>query len=307
MTKTRVCVTGATGRTGRIAVRKLLERPCEYEAVAVVRTEAGRKDLLNYLRAHPHLSAVPAVIDTLKVVVCATHRFEDSNYLAEKCFFGCQKLVIATGSKPKVVYSSLPGVIFNKVVMGKKNVRPKFYFEGNETPLQVDWRGQKIQIDAAKISGVKHIVLVSSMGGTQPDHFLNQMSGGENLLLWKRKSEKYLIDSGVEAYTILHPGGLLPHPGMRKDNSDGGLREIVVGVDDTLLDSDFKVIPREDVAEVVVQCLGFELARNASFDLASKPVGHPGAKPFVKIEELIKEKLGCNYDAPQLPEDPEVD
>jgi hypothetical protein len=32
-------------------------------------------------------------------------------------------------------------------------------------PTQIDWLGQKVQIDAAKAAGVKQVVLVSSMGG----------------------------------------------------------------------------------------------------------------------------------------------
>lgn len=32
--------------------------------------------------------------------------------------------------------------------------------------LQIDWLGQKLQIDAAKAAGVKLVVLISSMGGT---------------------------------------------------------------------------------------------------------------------------------------------
>ena len=43
--------------------------------------------------------------------------------------------------------------------------------------LQVDWVGQRNQIDAAKAAGVKHIVIVSSMGGTDPNGFLNKMGG----------------------------------------------------------------------------------------------------------------------------------
>lgn len=73
-------------------------------------------------------------------------------------------------------------------------------------------------------TGVKKIVLVSSMGGTQLDNFLNTMGGGgsagqANILLWKRKAEMYLVASGVD-YTVVHPGGLL--------NKDGGKRELLV-------------------------------------------------------------------------------
>jgi hypothetical protein len=42
--------------------------------------------------------------------------------------------------------------------------------------------GQKVQIDAAKSAGVKQVVLVSSMGGTDPKHFLNTMGDNGNIL-----------------------------------------------------------------------------------------------------------------------------
>ena len=71
--------------------------------------------------------------------------------------------------------------------------------------MQVDWQGQKAQFDAAQSAGIKHVVLVSSMGGTKPDSTLNKIGDG-NILVWKRKAEKYLIDTGL-AYTIFHPGG----------------------------------------------------------------------------------------------------
>ena len=71
--------------------------------------------------------------------------------------------------------------------------------------LQVDWEGQKSQFDAAKAAGIEHVVVISSMGGTKPDSMLNKIGGG-NIVEWKRKAEKYLIDSGLP-YTILHPGG----------------------------------------------------------------------------------------------------
>ena len=65
---------------------------------------------------------------------------------------------------------------------------------------QVDWLGQKAQIDAAKEAGLQQVVLVSSMGGTDPNHRLNSIGNG-NILVWKRKSEQYLIDSGQHTCT----------------------------------------------------------------------------------------------------------
>lgn len=57
----------------------------------------------------------------------------------------------------------------------------------------------------------------------------------------RRKAEEYLIASGMD-YTIIHPGGLLDEP--------GGKRQLVLGVDDTLLQREKRSIPRADVAQV---------------------------------------------------------
>lgn len=74
---------------------------------------------------------------------------------------------------------------------------------------QVDYQGQLSQIDAAKSAGVQHVVLVSSAGGCNPQHFLNHIGAGEegrkgNILNWKRAAEQHLVASGI-TYTILHP------------------------------------------------------------------------------------------------------
>lgn len=63
--------------------------------------------------------------------------------------------------------------------------------------MQVDWLGQKTQIDLAKEAGVKQVVIVGSMGGTDENHMLNSIGNGK-ILIWKRKAEQYLIDSGLQ-------------------------------------------------------------------------------------------------------------
>merc|ERR1719214_551475 len=88
------------------------------------------------------------------------------------------------------------------------------------------------------------------MGGTQPDNFLNQIGDG-SILAWKRAAELELVRSGLP-YTIVHPGGLLDEP--------AGERELVVDVDDKLLETQTRSVPRGDVAEVCVRSLGAPLA-----------------------------------------------
>ena len=211
-------------------------------------------------------------------------------------------LVILTSAVPKPKVLSLVKALISKILPWMENKRPEFYFPEEGTPEKVDWLGQKAQIDAALAAGVKKIVLVSSMGGTQLDNFLNTMGGGggndekigeKNILLWKRKAEMYLVASGVD-YTVIHPGGLL--------NKDGGKRELLVGVDDELLKGDRRSVPRADVAEVVVRCLleAKDEASNLSFDLASREEGE-GDGPTTNVAALLRTLEGkkYNYDEPK--------
>ena len=50
-------------------------------------------------------------------------------------------------------------------------------------------------------------------------------------------------------------------------------RELLAGVDDSLLSGDRRSVPRADVARVAVACLTLAEARNVSFDLASREEG----------------------------------
>ncbi len=142
-----------------------------------------------------------------------------------------------------------------KKLLKQEGAMPEFTWKEKQNPEAADWLGQKAQIDAAVAAGVKKVVLVSSMGGTQEDNRLNKLGEqeGGNILIWKRKAEKYLIASGLE-YTIIHPGGLT--------DEAGGERELVVDVDDRLLERKQRSIPRADVAELSVQCIALPQARN---------------------------------------------
>ncbi|KAF5476084.1 hypothetical protein F2P56_007826 [Juglans regia] len=233
LARSTVLVTGAGGRTGQIVYRKLKERSDQYVARGLVRTEGSKGKI-----GGADDVFVGDVRDTSTIVPAIQ---------------GIDSLVILTSAVPKMK----PG--FDPT----KGERPEFYFEEGAYPEQVDWIGQKNQIDAAKAAGVKHIVLVGSMGGTNLNHPLNRLGNG-NILIWKRKAEQYLADSGIP-YTIIRAGGL--------QDREGGIRELLVGKDDELLQTETKTISREDVAEVCIQALKFEEAKFKAFDLASKLEG----------------------------------
>ena len=248
----RVLVTGATGRTGRLVLQKLRDDSNEFEAIGFARSPNQVEELFG--------STEGFVIGDIT----------DKSSL-DSALSGCDALVILTSAVPKMVAPPTEGK------------RPEFDFAPQGLPEEVDWLGQKNQIDAAGDAGVKHIVLVGSMGGTLPNHPLNQI-GNANILIWKRKAEQYLIDSGID-YTIIRAGGLL--------DKQGGVRQLLVGKDDELLNNPPNgiptSIPRADVASVVVNALNEPNALHKAFDIISKPEDAPDAEVTTNFASLFEQ------------------
>ncbi|OVA17840.1 hypothetical protein BVC80_1835g232 [Macleaya cordata] len=243
-----VLVTGTAGLTGQIVYKKLRERAMRYIPRGLVRSEERKKKIGG------SDDVFIGDITDAKTIIPAIQ--------------GIDALIILTSAVPKIKHGFIPtkGERVENYIGedGSFDEMPETYFENGCYPEQVDWIGQKNQIDAAKAAGVKQIVLVGSMCGTIPNHPLNSLGNG-NILVWKRKAEQYLADSGVP-YTIIRAGGLEDKP--------GGLRELLVGKDDELLQQpELAGVTRADVAEVCIQALQFEEARFKAFDLGSKPEG----------------------------------
>jgi len=140
---------------------------------------------------------------------------------------------------------------------------------------------------------VQRVVLISSMGGTRPEHCWNAEMQG--LVLWKRKAECYLMESGI-SYSILHAGQMFSYfGGMMPD--PGGRRELVVALNDSLLDDrSQRVVSREDVAEVCIQCAMAPdtWVLDRSFDLGS---GLGASRGAVDMQALLAPLQGayCTY------------
>ncbi len=245
-----VLVTGATGRTGALVLEKLLKRPALFAARGFARSPRKVEDRFG---------------------VTPYFRFGDIKNPADlaRALEGCQALVILTSAIPVMKAPSGPGQT------------PEFSYPEGEWPEQVDYQGQANQIEAAQAAGVNHILLMGSLGGTNDLHPLNRMGNG-NILIWKRKAEQYLLASGID-YTIVRAGGLLDAP--------GGRRELLAGKDDQLLDQSPAgvppVIPRADVAEILVQALLSPTARNKAFDVIAKPEDAPQARVTEDFEAFF--------------------
>ena len=131
----RVAVTGAGGQTGQLAFRKMLARPSDFNPVGIVRTEQSRAALVD--------SGIPA--ECVKVADVT-----DPAAIAA-AIEGCSALIIATSAKPAPSGK-----------MDEASGRPIFAFP-NGQPEEVDWLGQKAQIDAAKACGADtHVVMYAA-------------------------------------------------------------------------------------------------------------------------------------------------
>ena len=142
----------------------------------------------------------------------------------------------------------------------------------------------------AKKIGIKHIVVVGSMGGTDPSNFLNAVgknadgSGHGDILLWKRRAEKYLVDSGLD-YTIIHPGGLTDMP--------AGEEEYVLDVNDNLLKNKKRSISRADVANLCVAALTVGKGKKIALDCITQPRDDDSddEEPIKSAEEALEQFL----------------
>jgi uncharacterized protein YbjT (DUF2867 family) len=262
----KVVVTGAGGQTGQSLFRKLLALKEEFEPLGLVRSEESKAALVE--------SGVPAS----RIAVVDVTDAASVKAVAKDCAAFC----ICTSAKPSPTGEVMP-----------ETGRPIFGFP-NGSPELVDWMGQKNQIDACPAGA--HVVVCSTMGGTDVNHPLNNLGrtvnedgsiSGGNIVKWKRKSEVYLMSKSDLKYTIIHPGGLLNEP--------GGERELIVGVDDTTTLTDAQTVPRQDVAEVMLQALRYpESYAGRSFDLRAKPVGD--GSTTTNFETLIESLEGKNCD-----------
>jgi len=270
----KVIVTGAGGQTGQSLFRKLLALPDEFEPLGLVRSEASKAALVE-----------SGISESNIAVVDVTNRDAVASVVGDDTVAFC----ICTSAKP------IPGEL------DPDTGRPIFSFP-NGGPDLVDWEGQKNQIDSCP-SGV-HVILCSTMGGTDPNHPLNNLGRtivdekeiGGNIVKWKRKSEMYLMSkekSDGLIYTIVHPGGLI--------NEKGGQRELTIGVDDDLSygDTESRTVPREDVAQIMLESIRHpNVYGGRSFDLRAKPVGE--GTVTTNFETLLDacltgDKKNCDY------------
>ncbi|GAX80894.1 hypothetical protein CEUSTIGMA_g8329.t1 [Chlamydomonas eustigma] len=220
-------VTGATGRTGSLLFLAL--QSAGIEARAFVRNITKAREVLGCKACDESEGIYVGDITDPETLGNALR--------------GVRRLVILTSSYPL----QLPN--------------GTYYFPPGEYPKDIDWIGSNNQVRTALMAGsVEHILLVSSMGTTQPDTFLDKLGDG-HALFYKLNGEIDLMASGIPSYTIIKPGGLL--------STEGGRSLLLAGHNDRLMHAR---VTRADVASVLLAAiLNPKHSRNLRFDLSSDP------------------------------------
>tara|TARA_B100000700_G_C14948336_1_gene810366 strand:+ start:322 stop:984 length:663 start_codon:yes stop_codon:yes gene_type:complete len=147
----------------------------------------------------------------------------------DRALQGCDTLFIATGARPSI---DLTG------------------------PARVDACGVEAQVKSCLRTGVKRVILVSSLCAGRLIHPLNFFG---LILIWKRIGEKALEKSKLD-WTIIRPGGL------KEEESDLNSQGIIYTKQDTQKEGS---IPRRLVAKCCIESMKSEKSIGKIIEITS--------------------------------------
>lgn len=137
---------------------------------------------------------------------------------------------------------------------------------GGNSAEFVDYGAVRNLVDAAGAAGMRHLVLLTAIGVTDPASPANKLFKGA--LQWRLKGEEYLRASGL-AYTIVRPGGLTDDP--------AGVKGVLLAQGDDWRRFRGSTVTRGDLAQVLVECLRNPAADRLTFEIANDAALPPGA------------------------------
>lgn len=160
-------------------------------------------------------------------------------------------------------------VLLKKAMVGVKAVisalGTRQFIGANAGLKQVDYYGTRRLVDAAKVAGVEHYILNSTMGVAERRSILKPFSIP---FYPKWQAEEYLVKSGL-TYTIIRPGGLVDKDEDIK-GPPGWTHKPALAYAQLSGEGGFNGLGRVlrlDVAEAMVKSLGLSEARNKIFDI----------------------------------------
>lgn len=131
---------------------------------------------------------------------------------------------------------------------------------GADKTLMIDLWAARNAVNYAKAADTSKFIMVSSIGAGDPDAVSSDI---KPYLVAKHMADEHLINSGLH-HAILRPGTLLNEPGTHLVRTDMPSNK------------DDAVIPREDVATAIVECVAKENKENVITYLfkGDTPISH---------------------------------
>ena len=175
------------------------------------------------------------------------------------------KLTIGSIEHPEEIMAALSCADAVICTIGGKVTDP-----ASPPPSAIDRDGVKRVAVLAKEKGIKHFILVSSLGVTKPEHPMNKYGKVLTMKLEGENEVRRLYSEEGYSYTILRPGGLIDGPPL--------MHTLIFDTGDRIATG---IIDRSDVAEAAVISLFTPQARNLTFELIqSEAAPHPSLSHF---------------------------
>lgn len=226
-----VLVTGATGRTGSIVYKMLKSQNVPVRGL--VRNVTKARDMLGCTKCDESEGIFVGDLTQPETLTAS--------------MLGTTKLVVATSAAP--------------ICTDPSSLSTCHYPKG-ALPVDIDWNGGKAQLTAfaTQAKGKGFVAMISSMGTTEPDGFLEKLDNG-HIGFYKLNMEAFIMSSGLD-FTIIKPCGL--------DYGAADNSTLVTGHDDELKLTP-PTITRENVARLIVASLQHpDVAAGLRFDVCSK-------------------------------------
>lgn len=176
-------------------------------------------------------------------------------------------------------YNAYDMLVRNMDVIVYAAAAPPTWF-GKNTPKAIDYESVRQMAMAADNQNVKQFILISSMGVTH-SFFLLKFFG--NVLSWKFKGEHALRSTNLN-YTIIRPGGL---------TDQGNNPEQLVFYQDDKIRINAR-ISREEVAEIVLKCIGEPEVERVTFETFHNHKAVPRALED-RLDHMIADKARKPY------------
>ncbi|CAD7933937.1 unnamed protein product [Amoebophrya sp. A25] len=281
-TQTIAVVAGATGRTGALTYKSLVESTQGKTSVrAIVRNADKARKVLGCTTCDER--------DGIFVVDIASA--EEANLRAlDRAMVDATSLIIATSASPQCPHVGSgqdredQAQSSGSVVLGYPHspashnpshspFRPEdCTYPPGQFPKDVDWDGGRRLVNAFAKAGGRGVVLISARGTTEPRSFLDRMGPDGYISFYKLNLEAFVAAAGLDSFVILKSCGLVDGPvsqNERDQKNTTASTSFVVGHDDEEAENPYRVMLRSDLAALTAYSSSKRSLLDLRFDICA--------------------------------------